>query len=320
MCLKYCQRRPRSGAHLFCSKRCAAEAKQKKLGRCVPDSVGSCLAHPVRRTVFADGMQESGDKVPRGDVLELLQPAPRGVSWHIYVTFIALDGDGHRSRCRLALKGCIYCRAVPYIGDYFPLCTSCDSYLVGNAGPFLLSVPQDHTTYWAGGSDRHRVGGALTVFEMQSWTSLTPLGRTPRNSLRSGWCTGSYPPQTCGTITGHIGRRVRGKFRSQALIAFSGMCWRRKGVSPPRGGTPVTSSCSGMERRGPATSENPGSIRSALTRSVPFVRSPGDRSTWRVRTRAFGSDTGRGFTRPRSRQSQRGFALASSGPLFLNGF
>ena len=30
-----------------------------------------------------------------------------------------------------------------------------------------------------------------------------------RSSLRSGWCTGSYLPQTSGTTTGHIGRRAR---------------------------------------------------------------------------------------------------------------
>ena len=31
------------------------------------------------------------------------------------------------------------------------MCAACDSYLVGNVGPFILPVPQDHTTYWAGG-------------------------------------------------------------------------------------------------------------------------------------------------------------------------
>ena len=83
---KYCQRRPRSGIHRYCSKKCAAEAKpQKRIGRCIPDSTGSCSAHPVRRLVFFNGLQESRHSAPRRDILELLQPPPPGVSRSIYV-------------------------------------------------------------------------------------------------------------------------------------------------------------------------------------------------------------------------------------------
>jgi len=105
----HCQQRPRSGSHPYCGKTCAVAAKQKKSETC---SLTGCTGRATRY--------------------------PIGSYWNYC-------SAGHEE---LALRGCIYCRAVPYIGDYFPLCASCDSYLVGH-GPFLLPVPQDHTTYWA---------------------------------------------------------------------------------------------------------------------------------------------------------------------------
>ena len=50
---------------------------------------------------------------------------------------------------RLALRGCIHCRAVLYIGDSIPLCGPCYLHLV-NSGPLILPVPADHITYWEG--------------------------------------------------------------------------------------------------------------------------------------------------------------------------
>jgi len=106
----HCQIKPISGIFPYCSKTCAAASKQKKTETC---SLTGCTK---QATLY-----------------------PTGSYWNYC-------SSGHEE---LALRGCIYCRAVPYIGDYFPMCTSCDSYLVGNAGPFILPVPQDHTTYWA---------------------------------------------------------------------------------------------------------------------------------------------------------------------------
>ncbi|KAF9648834.1 ADP-ribosylation [Thelephora ganbajun] len=106
----HCQRRPTSGSHLYCGETCATAARLKKKSETC--SLTGCTK---RATMY-----------------------PIGSYWNYC-------SAGHEE---LALRGCICCRAVPYIGNYFPLCASCDSYLVGH-GPFLLPVPQDHTTYWA---------------------------------------------------------------------------------------------------------------------------------------------------------------------------
>ncbi|KAF9790465.1 ADP-ribosylation [Thelephora terrestris] len=105
----YCRRYPRSGSHPFCGWTCAVAAKQMRLGPC---SLTGCTQEA---TMY-----------------------PIGSYWNYC-------SARHEE---LALRGCISCRTVPYIGDYFPLCDRCDSYLVAR-GPSLLPVPQDHTTYWA---------------------------------------------------------------------------------------------------------------------------------------------------------------------------
>lgn len=105
----HCRRRLRSGFHPFCGMTCAAAAAALKLETC---SLTGCT--------------------------QLAMIYPVGSYWNYC-------SAGHEE---LALRGCIHCREVPYIGDYYPLCAPCDSDLV-RRGPFILPVPQDHTTYWA---------------------------------------------------------------------------------------------------------------------------------------------------------------------------
>jgi len=106
---EHCQQHRSSGSHPFCGETWAVTSKQNRLETC---SLTGCTQ---RATMY-----------------------PIGTYWN----YCSIDHE------ELALRGCVYCRAVPYIGDYFPLCAPCDSYLVGH-GPFILPVPQDHTTYWA---------------------------------------------------------------------------------------------------------------------------------------------------------------------------
>jgi len=82
------------------------------------------------------------------------------------------------------------------------------------------------------------------------------------------------------------------------------MYWRQKGNSPRREGIPATSTCSGTEQPGPAALGNLAKTYSVPARSVPYVRSLVDRSTWPAQIRALGNDMDRGFTHPPSRQSE----------------
>ena len=86
---------------------------------------------------------------------------------------------------RLALRGCIYCRAVPYIGDYLPLCNPCNTQLA-RTGPLILPVPQDHTTYWAS-EQSIQAAGASGV--------LTCLTRVVVDQFNTAWAHPTKRPE-----------------------------------------------------------------------------------------------------------------------------